>query len=170
MIYKKTILLLGVLLTFTFHGFSQITKEQAEKAWNGMSKMVIETANAMPAEHYEFTPHPDLRDFASQVGHTLGANYLFAPVVKRERPETFPEETKEKEQILSDLRASFDFIAEGLHKLSAEDLNEEIEWFGQKMSRLQAILTMTDHLQREHGKTITYVRLKGITPAQSAGW
>lgn len=148
---------------------SGISPQQAVEAWDRMASMVIETAKLMPAENYSFTPSDPVRVFSDQINHTAGANYLFAAVVKKERPDVAVEGA-DKEQVVHDLEASFAFIEEGLSQLTPSDLNEEMEWFGRSMSRLQAILTMTDHLQREHGKTIMYLRAKGVAPAQSAGW
>ncbi len=151
--------------------FSQIAPKTIAKAWDNMTTMVVETAKAMPPENYGFKPTEELRDFAEQIGHTTGANYLFASVVKLNAPDPMPtSETKEKDQVVKELKASFAFIKGGIQKLTADDLNEEIEFFGSKMSRLQAILIMTSHLQREQGKTTIYTRLKGIAPGGSSGW
>lgn len=150
---------------------STIAPEAVFTTWEEMATMVIGTAEAMPTKYYAYTPHKDLRDFASQIGHTTGANYLFASVVKLTAPDPMPtSDSKEKQQVIKELKASFEFISGGLKKLSPADLNEEIEFFGKTIPRLQAILMMTSHLQREHGKTITYVRIKGVAPARSAGW
>lgn len=54
--------------------------------------------------------------------------------------------------------------------MSQEDLSKEVEVFGTKQTRMRAVLMLTSHLQREHGKAITYVRIKGSAPAGSGGW
>ena len=151
--------------------FSQISPSASVKAWDNMTAMVVETAKAMPSEHYAFKPTAELRSFAEQIGHTAGANYLFASTVKLERPDPVPvTETKEKDQVIKELEVSFAFIKDGMEKLTQDDLNEGIEFFGNKVTRFQAILMMTSHLQREHGKSTIYTRLKGIAPGPSGGW
>ncbi|PWL39408.1 hypothetical protein DKG77_00790 [Flagellimonas aquimarina] len=157
-------------LSFNFSQ-AQVKKENLLQAWDNMTKMVVGTAKAMPAEHYSFKPMQELRDFAEQMSHTSGANYLFASVVKLETPDPNPvTDTKVKKEVIKQMENSFVFIQSGIEKLSTEDLVEEIEFFGNKMSRLQGILIMTSHLQREHGKSIIYARLNGVTPAKSGGW
>lgn len=146
-----------------------VSVEEVVAAWDRMTEMVVESAKLMPAEHFGFTPGEPLRPFAAQINHTAGANYLFADVYKQTRPDRSVEAT-EKEAVIRDLEASFTFVREGLSSLTQADLAADVEWFGREMSRLQAILTMTDHLQREHGKTIMYLRAKGVAPARSAGW
>ncbi|MCL6266932.1 DinB family protein [Flagellimonas myxillae] len=164
--------LLCVVMLISFCGAqAQIKKENVLKAWDNMTKMVVETAKAMPEEHYEFKPTPELRDFAEQMAHTSGANYLFASVVKLESPKPNPvTSTKVKQELIAQMEGSFAFIRSGIENLSMQDLGEEIEFFGNKMSRFQSILIMTSHLQREHGKSTIYTRLKGIPPGPSGGW
>ena len=160
------------LVSLSQISFAQgITIKDVSEAWSRMGAMVVETAKLMPEEHYSFSPIDPLASFGDLVNHTTGANYLFGATVKLEKPsETKEINTSNKQEVIDGLEASFKFIGNGISKLSDQELKEEIEWFGSKMSRLQAILTMTDHLQRQHGKAITYVRLKGVAPARSAGW
>jgi len=150
---------------------AQISAKELTTAWDNMTSMVVETAKAMPSEHYTYKPTTELRDFASQIGHTTGANYLFASVVKLERPKKMPTtKSKNKAKVVQELQDSFAFIRTGMSKLTPADLNENIEFFGRKMSRMQSILIMTSHLQREHGKTTIYTRLKKTAPGKTKGW
>ena len=166
----RRVFTLTLIFSFGF-GQAQVSKESVLKAWDNMTTMVVETAKAMPIEHYSFKPAPELRDFAEQIGHTAGANYLFGSVVKLDAPDPNPvSDTKKKVEVVSQLEESFAFIKSGIENLTNEDLADEIEFFGSKMSRLQSILIMTSHLQREHGKTTIYTRLKSVAPARSNGW
>lgn len=176
----KRVLLISTMITFSLVWLFScqnktmaqgISSNDVQAAWDNMTTMVVETARLMPAEHYGFVPVEPLSDFAGLINHTTGANYLFAATVNLERPDPMPRtDATKKDDVVADLEASFAFIKGGISQLSDQQLAEEIDWFGSKMSRLQAILTMTDHLQRQHGKAITYLRLKGVAPARSAGW
>lgn len=157
------------LLAMVLIANAQITPKQALESWDRMTAMVVGTVNEMPANDFSFSPIEPLAEFSKLVNHTTGANYLFAATVKLERPKVDTDATS-KTEVIKNLEASFKFIRGGLEKLTQSDLNETIKWFGRDMSRLNAILTMTDHLQREYGKIITYVRLKGKAPVRSAGW
>ncbi len=173
----KTKFIFVALLLLKFSLFSQssnpktLNVKNVLEAWDRMTNMVISTTKKMPAEHFGFSPIEPLATYGDLVGHTAGANYLFGPTVNLNAPEDQMEvDSKNKDQVIQNLEESFRFIRGGIENLTNDQLFEEIEWFGSKMSRLQAILTMTDHLQREYGKNITYVRLKGIAPQRSAGW
>ncbi|WP_190809199.1 DinB family protein [Flagellimonas sp. S3867] len=171
---KKTMIkgyLALLFVLFFSYSKAQVKTENLVTAWDDMTKMVVETAKAMPEVHYTFKPTTELRDFAEQIAHTSGANYLFASVVKLQAPDPNPvTETKKKKEVVKQTENSFAFIRLGMQKLSQEDLAEEIEFFGKKMSRLQSILIMTSHLQREHGKSTIYTRLKGVAPGPTGGW
>ncbi|UCD61293.1 MAG: DinB family protein [Flavobacteriaceae bacterium] len=168
----KLNLVLAVILMLSYQvSTAQLKPKNLVTAWDAMTKMVVETARAMPAEFYIYKPTKELRDFADQIAHTTSANYLFGSVVKKATPNPIPvTDTKDKEEVIQQLEASFNFIKEGMRQLTESDLNEEIEFFGGKMSRLQSILIMTSHLQREQGKSTIYTRLKGVAPGPSGGW
>ena len=77
------IIIIGLVSNATYSQSTSTSMTPAAllEAWEGMTNMVVGTAEAMPSEYYAFTPHTDLRDFAAQIGHTTGANYLFASMV-----------------------------------------------------------------------------------------
>ena len=68
---------------------AQLKPENLVTAWEAMTKMVVETARAMPEEYYTYKPTEELRDFADQIAHTSGANYLFGSVVKKAAPDHY---------------------------------------------------------------------------------
>lgn len=162
---KKIIVILTLVLTV----FSQITAKEALNTWDRMSEMLLKSVDKMPAKHFNYSPIEPLADFAKLVNHTSGANFMFAATVKLENPKIKVNGTT-KDIVMKDLEKSFKFIRNGIAQLNSSELNEKINWFGRDMTRLNAILTMTDHIQREYGKIITYLRLKGVAPVRSAGW
>ena len=163
---KNFFALLIVVISVNAQGISQ---KNLLEAWERMESMYVGSVEKMPAEYFDFSPIEPLATFAKLANHTTGANYLFASTVKLERPNEKTDAT-DKASVVKNLKKSFAFIKDGIKKMSDKDLAEEIEWFGRKMSRLNAILTMTDHLMREQGKVITYLRLKKTAPARSSGW
>ena len=119
-----------------------IKQQDLANAWDTMTSMFVTTTKAMPAQHFGYQPTSEIATFGGLVGHTIGANYLFGPTVdapKVDRPEF---NDAKKEEVVQNLEASFKYIKDAIDGLSDADLNEEIEWFGAKMSRLKAILTM----------------------------
>ncbi len=150
----------------------QVTKAQLSKAWDDMTAMVVGTAKAMPAEHYGWSPAEGIAYFGRLVSHQIQANYGFAPAIfgleKPANPPAWDDEVKD--DVVKTMEASFKYIKDGIDKMTQADLDEQVEVFGNTTSRLRAVLILTAHLQREHGKAITYVRIKGVAPAGSGGW
>jgi uncharacterized damage-inducible protein DinB len=155
-----------------------ITVEDALNAWDAMSEMVIESAKKMPAEHFSYSPGEPLRNFANQLNHTTASNIGFAYAVNAGKPDfAIPDRSnppQQKEAVIDILEKSFRYFRSGLEKLSQDDLEATVPWgragSQRQITRLKAILIITSHLVQEHGKTIMYLRAKGIAPAPSAGW
>ena len=162
----KMIIVLALLAPLSAQG---ISSEKVLKSWDSMTSMFVGNAEKMPSKYFEYSPIEPLSTFAELVNHTAGANYMFAKTVKLTNPKK-DLSARDKKTLVKNLKESFKFIRKGMENLSDRDLKEKINWFGSEMSRLNAILTMTQHLQRESGKVITYLRLKKTAPVRSGGW
>lgn len=152
-----------------------ITVDDLVASWDIMTTMVVESAKRMPAEHFAYTPGPPLRNFADQINHTTQSNLSFSRVVNAGAPDfrvparENPPQTKDA--VVDLLEKSFAHFRKGLVGLSNADLEAGVPWGPSNNSttitRLKAILIVVTHLQREHGKTIMYLRAQGIEPAPS---
>lgn len=155
-----------------------ITPQDIIEAWDIMTKMVVESAKLMPTEHYGYTTGEPLRNFANQINHTTRSNIGFANSVNAGKPDfKIPNRNKlpqDKAEVIDLLEKSFNHFRGGLETLTAENLAENVKWGHpsnpKQITRLKAILIVMSHLQREHGKTMMYLRAKGIAPAQSGSW
>ncbi len=155
-----------------------ITPKDLLDSWDIMTNMVVESAKLMPSEHYSFTPGDPLRNFANQLNHTTASNIGFAKSVNAGPPNfSIPDRSnppQDKVAVIDILEKSFAYFRGGLETLSQEDLEETVQWGHpsnpKQITRLKAVLIVMSHLQREHGKTIMYLRTKGIQPAQSGSW
>ena len=158
--------------------FSQaITQDDVLHSWDIMTKMVVESAKLMPEEDFAFSPGEPLRNFANQLNHTTSSNIGFSKSVKAGKPNFKMPSRKnppqDKATVIDLLEKSFVHFRKGLENLSNDDLSAKVPW-GRggkyKITRLKAILIVMSHMQREHGKTIMYLRAKGITPTPSGSW
>lgn len=155
-----------------------ITPQDLIDSWDIMTKMIVESAKLMPAEHYAFSPGDPLRNFANQLNHTTASNIGFAKSVNAGKPSfQIPDRSnppQDKEAVLDILEKSFTYFKGGLETLSQADLEEKVQWGHpsnpKQITRLKAVLIVMSHLQREHGKTMMYLRAKGIQPAPSGSW
>lgn len=161
------------LLLFTATSFSQtLSSDRLVYEWKNMKDMVVNTAIAMPQEFYDNKPVEGLKSFADQVKHITTSNRFFIGYLVGENNNDLNKKTLEnikgKDAIIKDLEQSFDYVIQTLPKM--KNFDEQIDMFGQKLTRFEALMNTEHHLQREYGKIIVYVRLKGVAPAKSASW
>lgn len=178
---SHSVLIPALAVGAAFPGYTAaqaITASDVLTAWDQMSTMVVSAAEAMPAEHFRFSPGEPLRNFADQINHTAESNLAFAYAVNAGQP-SFPipdrsEPPQDKAAVIDLLGKSFAHFRGGLAGLGDDDLTAPVPWGPsdnrRSISRLKAVLIVMSHLQREHGKTIMYLRAKDITPPPSVSW
>jgi hypothetical protein len=147
-------------------------------------KNVVEAAEAMPADKFDFTPaslkipgaaYSDVRTFATLVKHTATANYrLWTNVTGEKMPENIkgpngPDELKTKEQIMQFLKDSFAVGHRAAKTLTAENALEQVPFFRGTQARLFVASGAVIHAADEYGQMIEYLRMNGIVPPASRG-
>jgi hypothetical protein len=147
-------------------------------------KNVVEAADAMPADKFDFTPaslnipgaaYKDVRTFAILVKHTATANYRFWTTLTGEKmPENIkgpngPDELKTKEQIMQFLKDSFAVGHRAAKTLTAENALEQVPFFRGTQARLFVASGAVIHAADEYGQMVEYLRMNGIIPPASRG-
>lgn len=143
-------------------------------SWNNMKNMVVNSAKAMPEEHYSYVPVEGVRGYADQVKHITTSNRYFITMVSGGNPADIGADNQKtqglqsKAEIIADLEQSFDYVISKIPKIQGFD--NEFDLFGQKVTRTEGLMLMEHHLHREQGKIIFLMRMKGIAPAKSTSW
>jgi DinB family protein len=147
-------------------------------------KNVVEAAEAMPADKFDFTPaslkipgaaYSDVRTFAQLVKHTATANYrLWTNVTGEKMPENIkgtngPDELKTKDQIMQFLKDSFAVGHRAAKTMTAENALEQVPFFRGTQARLFVASGAVIHAADEYGQMIEYLRMNGIVPPASRG-
>ncbi|MEO9967404.1 MAG: DinB family protein [Reichenbachiella sp.] len=160
----------GMISTTLFA--QSIKTERLVYEWSNMKNMVVNSAKAMPEEYYSQIPANGLKSFEDQIKHITTSNRFFVGFlagIDNEKANTNTiQNVNGKEAVIKDLEQSFDFVISTLPKIKGYD--EEINMFGQKLTRTEALMLTEHHLQREQGKVTIYMRLKNIAPAKSTSW
>jgi len=141
--------------------------------WQQAKDYSVKVAEAMPEEHYNFKPTPEIMSFGEQVAHTAGASYWFASKITGgpNLGKEFKVEGKTRDQIIEHLKKSFDYIEKVLTQLTDEEAAKVIPLFGEvKLTKAQTLLAIRDHTTHHRGSMVIYLRLKGIKPPQYVGW
>ena len=165
-----SLLILGMISTTTFA--QSIEKDRLVYEWKNMKNMVVNSAKAMPEEYYSMVPAEGLRSFENQIKHITTSNRFFIGYLAEIDNEAANKNTIEnvsgKDAVIKDLEQSFDFVIETIPRIQGFD--DQIDMFGQKVTKTEGLMLTEHHLQREQGKITIYMRLKNVAPAKSTSW
>lgn len=170
---KKILCAVVVLIAATSIISAQsIEQDRLVFEWKNMKNMVVNSAKAMPEEHFAFVPAEGLRSFGDQIKHITTSNRFFVGTVagidNNAKNKNTLENVSGKDDIIADLEESFDFIIATLPKI--EGFEDPVNFFGQTLSRMELLMQTEHHLHREQGKVTIYMRMKNVAPAKSTSW
>ncbi len=129
-------------------------------------------AEAIPADKYDWRPAEGVRSVKESILHVAGANYFFATLLGTAIPEGIDPRNLEKtvdskEKAISTLKESVAHVQAAIANMKEETHNEEVDFFGNKMTRRQVLFIVGDHAAEHLGQLIAYARMNGITPPWS---
>ena len=145
-------------------------------------KLVVDVAEAMPEDKYNFTPaslnipgaaYKDVRTFAVLIKHTATANYRFWTTLTGEKmPESIkgpngPDELKTKAEIVQFLKDSFAVGHRAAKTVTPENALEQLPFFNRTAPRLLIASGAVIHAADEYGQMVEYLRMNGIVPPAS---
>ncbi len=171
---KKSILVLFVLLL----PFSNINAQQTTvkdaflEKWENSKNYLIEIAEAMTEELYDFKPTERQMSFKEQLLHINGnlewlSNSYFKEI-KYEKGK--PNLDMSKVETILELEKGFDNVIQIIEKTPDEDLIETVDFFAGPKSKLQILNLMQDHVTHHRGQLIVYLNLNEIDPPKYSGW
>ncbi len=149
-----------------------------------IEKQVVEAAEAMPEDKYNFSPeslnipgsdYKGVRTFALEVRHIATANYAFwSPLTGDPMPAGIkgpngPEELKTKTEIVKYLKDSFALGHKAAATLTAQNLTEMVKTFRGEAPRMVQATFAVAHANDHYGQMVEYLRMNGIVPPASRG-
>lgn len=150
---------------------AQMSVEETVKEWERAKAYTKEYLDAMPDAKYDLKPTPDMRSFADQMLHITDSNYGFGSAATGEKNPygmgDIEKKTtdKSKANVTKLVLAGYDFVIDGIKKMTPAQLNEPIKVFGRfDMSRAMALAKDFEHQTHQRGQTTVYLRLAGVTP------
>jgi hypothetical protein len=150
-----------------------------DRAVSNIEKLIVDAAEAMPEEKFNFSPeslsipgadYKGVRTFALQVRHVAASNYyLWSAVTGDKIPDDYkggngPESLKTKTEIIKFLKDSFAVGHKAAAKLT-ENMLQTAE--GTKSVRLHLATFGVAHAYDHYGQMVEYLRMNGIVPPAS---
>ena len=133
------------------------------KHFSPLAQLSVAVADAMPAEKYDFKPHPESMSFGQLMAHIATTNYQFCAGLKDANvPELpTPRDKKGIEKFLSD---SFQFCSEVIDNLSPDQLAAPHDSPDGRMPGREVLLAMYIHVAHHRGQAEIYLRDVGVRP------
>jgi uncharacterized damage-inducible protein DinB len=136
-----------------------------------VQKKIIDLAAAVPAEKYSWRPAEGVRSVSEVYMHIAGGNYFLGTFLGAKPPADMPkdiEKITDKQEVLTELRKSFDHVRAIVGNMSDEDLEKSVNMFGNTTTERGVYVTMLNHLHEHLGQSIAYARINGVVPPWSA--
>jgi hypothetical protein len=133
----------------------------------GASKNMVEAAESMPADKFDYHPTPAQMTFAHLTAHITGSNYfLCSKISGTPAPESaMPDDKEGKDKLVAALRSSFDFCSTALAKVDDSNLSESLTLFGgHSFTRAAAMMILASDWADHYSAQAMYLRLNGILP------
>jgi len=157
---------------------ASVVRAELADAVQTAGEKVVALAEAMPREKYTWRPGEGVRSVSEVYMHIVGTNYWFTTLVGGVPPtasgvtaayNTVPPLEKEtnKEAVVRQLRASFEYLSNFIRSAPADRLDEAVDLFGKATTYRGVLVETTTHLHEHVGQSIAYARVNGVVPPWS---
>jgi uncharacterized damage-inducible protein DinB len=173
------LLTLGLSLVFASTASAQGLMDDMHGDASAVQKKFIDLAKAIPEPAYSWHPN-GARSVGEVLLHIAGENYLIPMFMGKAAPAgvaisasdmktvgAYEARKLTKDQIIAELEASFTNLHQGLALTTDANLNENMKFFGQDITRRRAVIGTVNHLHEHLGQLIAYARSNGVTPPWS---
>ncbi|HEX2665344.1 MAG TPA: DinB family protein [Candidatus Acidoferrum sp.] len=149
---------------------------------SAVEKQIIDAAEAMPEEKFNFTPeslnipgsdYKGVRSFAVQVRHIAASNwFIWSALTGEKLPEGLndgngPANLKSKAEIIKFLKDSFALGHRAAATLTTENMLQTLR--NGQTTRLSRATFGVAHAYDHYGQMVEYLRMNGIVPPASRG-
>ncbi|MDC7995062.1 DinB family protein [Altibacter sp. HG106] len=139
--------------------------------WANSKLYLLEIAETMPEDGYDFKPSPRQMSFQEQLLHIQqNMHWLGTTYFSEETYTKVDATTLSKQQLLEALSERFDLVAKQVQATSNEKLSETVDFFAGPKNRLQMLQLLQDHVTHHRGQLIVYLNLKDLSPPRYVGW
>ena len=144
-----------------------------------LESKLVSLAEAMPDEAMGWAPSEDVLTSAEVFMHIAAYNYYYpsmagAPIPAGARVTSeyatvseFQNKARTHDELVADLRTSFEHLASSVAAVTADRLEQETEVFGRATTVQAAWFGTVTHIHEHLGQLVAYARANGITPPWS---
>jgi hypothetical protein len=165
-IVASIIVLAGTWLVPAANAQSAPVSDSFRHVLSRLSKNVVASADAMPADKYAFKPTPAQMSFGEVVLHVAGDNdEACAPIGAAKAPARAKlAPTDDKAKLIARLRESFALCDQVAGKLNDSDLSGKVSAFGEQWTRAGLMDERIEDWADHYSQMAIYLRLNGVLP------
>jgi uncharacterized damage-inducible protein DinB len=160
---KKTTILVFALLAVV-RAFAADDREMLAKHWKTTGEFTVDVANAMPADGWTFKPNPAEMSFGALMAHFVAYNNKAVAAVTGTTAPSAPEKAEDKTAMMEFIKASADYWAGALGKVTPEQLDKLSGPEGRQTSARERLWSAFTHTAHHRGQAEVYLRVKEIVP------
>ena len=146
---------------------------------NQAEKELVALAQAIPAEKYSWRPGKGVRSVGEVYQHIANGNNLILtftaekPLDRKDLMKMIQDNARleqtvtDKAQIIANMKESFDKARAVIMKMSAEDMDRPLKFFGTDGTIRGVLISVGNHAHEHLGQSIAYARMMGVVPPWS---
>jgi uncharacterized damage-inducible protein DinB len=143
----------------------------AQQDWDRLKEQIVNAADAMPEDKWDFKPTPAQQSFGERVMHIVQTDVRLLGTLGGKTPApTINTQAKSKADIMAALRQDYEYGAAVIKEFNDQQLQERVKslpFLGPTVSRVRLIYFDVAHTQDIYGQLVVYLRLNGVTPPAS---
>lgn len=162
----------ATLMLFATMTQAQTSQEEFLSKWENSKKFTLDVLAKMPDSGMDYKTDPGAMSFKEQIHH-IGAAITGISKGFLKGADNAPEldlATADRAALSAFVAQAYDYGAASFQALSAADLAEKIEVFGNAVSRRQVEALLMDHSTHHRGSAIAYLRANGVEPPEFVGF
>ncbi|MDX2149350.1 MAG: DinB family protein [Bryobacteraceae bacterium] len=131
---------------------------------------MVEAAQAMPEESYNYKLTPAQRSFGEWIEHNAGMNYSMCAQITGKPASDAPKvtATSPKAELVKALESSFAFCDSAFQSMTDEKAVQPVTLGSRQYVPVNIMVALLTNWYGHYGNMVGYLRTKGITPPSTA--
>jgi len=142
------------------------------KSYDDATGKIMQLADAIPEDKYGWRPMDGVNSVQEVLQHVTQANLGIGGMLGAKAPAGLDRKTvgaamKTKADAIATTKSAIDAVREALATIPANQLMEEVDFFGGKAPKFRVVMILVGHEHEHLGQLIAYARSNHVVPPWS---
>ena len=145
-------------------------KEFLER-WENSRKYLIQVAEMMPEDKYDYKVTPEALSFADNLMHIgFAVDWHSQSLLGGREARDYQTDTiyksynKSKDEMIATINDTFDAASSLIKNFDPAHFKDELDYFGLTRTKRQVFLLLADHVTHHRSQMLVYLRINGLVP------